>query len=221
MRPTAAAILAISQGTLNATLADNRSGPLTGHPTTRRTDSGQTGGNQPSSGPLTGHPTTRGQDNSPTGANHGPLTGHPTTRGGMSDQRFIGECEAARIERMLESRDDTDEDIAAILNNASPEELNAIIGKLAADGKLDAVMAKFVFSIDLNFSEQKLRVLYGNLASKLDANNLVNVSVSMDRLVHGVSPFQGRATTFAQAMGDRTPAATKIEIRSHNVLTGG
>jgi hypothetical protein len=64
----------------------------------------------------------------------------------MSDQRFIGECEATRIEQMLESRDDTDEEIAAILNNASPEELNAIIAKLAADGKLDAVMAKFVFS---------------------------------------------------------------------------
>jgi hypothetical protein len=212
------------EGALNATLADNRSGPLTGHPTTRGADSGQTAGNQPSSGPLTGHPTTRGQDNSQTGANHGPLTGHPTTRGGVSDQRFIGECEATRIEQMLESRDDTDEEIAAILNNASPEELNAIIAKLAADGKLDAVMAKFVFSIDQDFSEQKLRVLYGNLASKLDANNLVSVSVSMDRLVHGVSPFQGRATMFAQAMGDLTPAATKMEyvrIMSDRGLIGG
>jgi hypothetical protein len=69
----------------------------------------------------------------------------------------------------------------------------------------------YLFSIDLDFSEQQLRVLYGNLASKLDANNLVNVSVSMDRLVHGVSPFQGRATMFAQAIGDHTPSATKIE----------
>ncbi len=141
----------------------------------------------------------------------GPLTGHPTTRGQNGEVYAITYFQTQRIEQLAQGGAKNADEIAAILNNASPDVLNAIISKLAQDGMLDEVLGIFVLSVDLAFGSAELEAVYENFAKNLDANNLANISASMDGIFKYVSPFEGRGMMFAEAIANYTPSDIKIE----------